>query len=72
MLSANDPELDKKLAAAKAAGAAIGIIPTFGGGGVQQAPGAQFGNSAQMANAQQVVRPATYAPPTAGILNKAA
>ena len=72
MLSANDPELDKKLAAAKAAGAAIGIIPTFGGGGVQQAPGAQFGNSAQMANAQQVVRPATYSQPTAGILNKAA
>ncbi len=72
MLSANDPELDKKLAAAKAAGAAIGIIPTFGGGGVQQAPGAQFGNSAQMANAQQVVRQATYSQPTAGVINRAA
>lgn len=72
MLSANDPELDKKLAKAKAEGAAIGIIPTFGGGGVQQAPGAQFGNSAQMANAQQVVRPSTYTQPTVGILNKAA
>ena len=67
MISADAPDFDAKLAKAKADGAAIGIIPSMGTGGIKVAPG----GPPQLA-AQQVVRPSTYTQPTAGILNKAA
>lgn len=72
MLSADDPQLEQKLQQAKAEGTAVGIIPAMGAGGIKQTPGAQFGNASQMPTGQQVVRQATYAQPTGGIINKAA
>jgi len=64
MLSADDPNLDAKMAQAQAEGAAIGIIPSIGKGGITQNPNATFGNAANMAgtqapSGQQVVRQAT-------------
>ena len=67
MISADAPDFDAQLAKAKADGAAIGIIPSMGTGGIKVAPG----GPPQLA-AQQVVRQATYSQPTAGVINRAA
>lgn len=62
MLSADDPQLDAKMAQAQAEGAAIGIIPVIGAGGVKQTGQTAF--SASAPTGQQVVRQATFSSPT--------
>jgi hypothetical protein len=61
MISADDPNFEQLLAQAKADGAAIGIIPSIGSGGIKQT-GAPAFNATN--GAQQVVRQPTFKSPT--------
>ena len=66
MLSADDPQLEQKLAQAKADGAAVGIIPIIGGGGIKQTGPTAFNTAANSVapTGQQVVRQPTFNAPT--------
>ena len=63
MISANDPQMEQKVAAAAAAGHPVAFIPSIAAGGVTPtAGGAQMAApTAQQVTAQTPVRPATYA-----------
>lgn len=75
MLSESDPQLEAKVAEAKANGIAVTIIPTFGKGGIKQNPNSSFGNAARMANSQtasgqQVTRQLAPVTPETGVINR--